>query len=178
MTDYIKKHWKICLFATAFWLLLAVQPMVSTYIVNLEPPMDGLTEVRGVVIKTARKDPHITVRLDSGEVKDFEFPVFLNSLGANEFTTPFGESNQDLLGCHVVMKVSIPKFTYSTRRRIWDMDCNNGAYLMEKKRIETNYWRLINAAFYIYGSITLLLMPLAFVFHIRNHTGGRNDRSS
>ncbi len=109
---------------------------------------------------------------------DFEFPVFLNTFGANEFITPFGDNNQKLLGCHVVLQVDIPKFTYLTRRRIWAIDCNDGAYSMGRESIEKNYWRLIKAALYIYGLIALLLMPLAFAFHIKNQTGGKNDRSS
>lgn len=101
--------------------------------------MDGLTEVRGVVIKTARKDPHITVRLDSGEVKDFEFPVFLNSLGSEVFITDFGDSNQMLLGCNVVMQAKTVRFVYYMRQRIWELDCNNGAYYLGRDAIELKY---------------------------------------
>jgi len=160
-----KKYWKSCSLATAIWLLLAVQPLVSTFLINFEPP-EILETTNGVVVRTARNDPHLVVKTDSGKEIKFEFPVFLNSMGGNSFTTPFGKNNEFLIGCHVSMKVSTPKFTYYERRRIWEIECDQKNLFMSKEAIVQNYISDMKLSFAIYGIMGLIIMPLALIVYI------------
>jgi hypothetical protein len=176
MNKLLRNEYFTWLFALTFWLLLVAQPMTSTFFINLNPPDETqLKDVRGEVIDTKNKDPHLTVKLENGEVLKYEFPVFLNSFGSSAFNTQFGKNNEQLMGCKAIMKISNPKFTYYERRRIWEISCENSSSKLSREKIENEYWSDMKFMFFLSFIMGFLVMPAGFYVHFKN-SRKLNDR--
>lgn len=116
-------------FGFVLWIFIGVQPWVSTWLNREVPDRASMQVLEGEIVKTARKAPHIYLKMADGETIALEFPVFLNNLGgATYWDRPrfyLGDYYEKLLGCKAEVLVSTPSFTLWKRYLIWNIQCRN-----------------------------------------------------
>lgn len=113
-------------FGVVLWTLIAGHPWLTSWINRHPPEFSSLEMARGVVVRTARKNPHLDLRLPSGVILNMEFPVFLNTLGSLPGGTgKLGNYNEQLLGCNATVWFDVPRYTPWKRYRVWQVVCEN-----------------------------------------------------
>lgn len=113
-------------FGLFLWIFIAVHPWLSTWMNRHPPEFSSLESVRGAVVHTSRKSPHLGLKLDDGRILDMEYPGFLNTYGSSPGGTKgLGHDNEKVLGCVATVWFDVPKYTLWQRYRIWQIVCDN-----------------------------------------------------
>ncbi len=109
------------------WILLGVQPWITTWINRVPPDFSTLKKVHGKIINAHEKSPHVVLKTDSGTVFKFDYPGFLivypRASGSME---KLGDQNRNVLGCKATVWFDIPRYTLWTRHRLWQIACDDG----------------------------------------------------
>jgi len=113
--------------AVALWFFIAGHPWLTTWINRHPPEFSSLETVRGTVVRTSRKSPHLDLRLDNGKILNMEFPGFLNTYGSSPGgTRGLGSNNEKILGCTATVWFDVPRYTLWERYRVWQITCDDG----------------------------------------------------
>lgn len=156
--------------AVALWAVIAGHPWLTTWINRHPPELSSLEMVKGTVVRTARKSPHLGLRLENGEIRDIEFPVFLNTYGgvARTFRHLPGNYNGDFMDCEATVWFDMPKYTLWKRYRIWQVICANSP-------VRVNYEQIVaeDRMFFVFtGVVAFVALPfLLLIYFIRYRRG-------
>lgn len=109
-----------------FWIVIAVQPCVSTWINRHPPKFSELQVAHGLVTSTNEKNPHLRLRLNNGDVLAMEYPSFMNNYGRTSAgPRKLGINNAKVLGCRATVWFDIPRYTLWQRYRVWQITCDD-----------------------------------------------------
>lgn len=154
-----------------FWVLLGIHPWVVTWINSQPPSFSKLQIARGMVTYTSRKSPHLGIKTEAGENLRMEYPGFLTNYGSSPGgTRNLGSDNERVLGCVATVWFDVPEFTLWTRRRVWQITCDNGQasalypdlVAISSGSMGLNFWAVV----------IFFVMPfLIFIYLIRYRRG-------
>lgn len=164
-----KGFWFQVALAVLLWTFIAGHPWLSTWINRHPPEFSSLETVRGVVVRTSRRSPHLDLRVADGGILNMEFPGFLNTYGSDTRIIKYlGMYNEGLLNCDATVWFDIPKYTLWERYRVWQIACSNSDAEVSYMEL-TNDDRWLGLGFD--GAITTLMLFLLIFYLIRYRRG-------
>lgn len=122
----LNPHWFEIIFCFCIWFFIFFQPWVATWLNRNPPSFESLQRVHGKVIRTGEFAPQFSVRLDSGEVLNLDYPDFLGYNGRHDtWMKKLGYRSGNVAGCYANVWYDSPRFTLNTRNRIWQIKCDH-----------------------------------------------------
>lgn len=157
------------------WIFLSVHPWVSTWINRNPPQLSELQIVKGKVIYTSRKSPHLGLRMEDRKILDMEYPGFMSNLGSGPGgPKSLGYENSNVLGCEATVWFDIPKYTLWRRYRIWQISCNKTGKGASYKEFVEDSKRTMDA--FGSGLLTFFFFPLFMGIFLIRFRGGFYER--
>lgn len=151
------------------WAVLLFFPTTSS-LLNYEIPdeRDFLT-LRGEVVETSLRSPHMNIKLNDGHILKAEFPVQINLL-RGVTTELFKEPVHKLvLTCkNIVVSGVYLRYLPVDRFRIWDFSCENGAFFVPKSEIKKKWLAgRLGMHLYIVGLCWIFLPLFLFTYYLK-----------
>ncbi len=164
-----KEGWAKELWASlVVWMVIGVQPWISTWVNRYPPGFSSLQKIDGEVIDTAWRSPHLMLRTRSGEVLRMEYPIFLTvygSIGAGNRS--LGPNSEKLMGCHATVWFDKPRFTLWERYRVWQIICTDRPVYSSYEEF-VRRWSWMFELIY-FGFAIFIFIPVVYWLSVRKY---------
>lgn len=155
--------------AVVLWTVIAVHPWLTTWINRHPPEFSSLEMVKGTVVRTSRKSPHLGLRLESGEILNMEYPGFLNTYGSSPGgTRGLGPNNEKIRGCIATVWFDRPKYTLWKRYRVWQVICHGNQFGATHRELVTESTMSLG----LRGAFAFFVLPFFLVIYLIRYRGG------
>lgn len=127
---------------SVFWVVVLVFPLGSSYLNYEVPGLEQLQTLQGQVVAVGKRDPHIAIKLPSGEVVKADFPsavLYLSGVNANRdyFDVPQREA---VLACKDVEATGVYlRYVPFERFRIWSLQCRDASFRISFEYLQSRW---------------------------------------